>query len=166
MDQRATQAQSLRHALGERIDRLVDQVSQLGEIEHPFNRFSSRCSTEPVGPGEEVEVLGDVHVRVAAERVRHETQNPPHSVRLVDHRFTAYQRIPGGWQVERRQDPHRGGLAGPVGTDETQHLAGMRRKRNIVDGTQRPEEPVQVPDLDRWRRWWRFATVFGFVGHD
>jgi hypothetical protein len=44
------------------------------------------------------------------------------------------QGVAGGGPVKAEDHPHRGGLAGAVGTEEAGHLARLHLERQVVDG--------------------------------
>src|SRR5207247_4608474 len=56
----------------------------------------------------------------------------------MDGRFTISR------HVDRRQDAHRGGLAGAVGPDKAEYLTGVETERHAIDGLERPKMTMQV----------------------
>ena len=115
------------------------------------------CSTESttasrfgaaqvVRPGEKVEVFVDRHVAVRGQGVGHEADVAAGLLRIVDQRHAVDVRVAVGRIVERGQDAHRRGLAGAVGTDEAEDVAGGELERDVVDRLGLAEVPLQVDD--------------------
>ncbi len=91
---------------------------------------------QPVGAGEEVEILEAGQVLVEAEEVRHPADQSAHRPRFGDGVVTEDRgRAPVGAQ-QRRQREHRRGLAGAVGPDQPEDRARGNVEVQAVDGVE------------------------------
>jgi hypothetical protein len=71
VDQNARKAESLLHAAAERADERAPLFGQSDEFQHVRDRLFALGRRDPVAGAEKVEVLGDLHVLVDAEEIRH-----------------------------------------------------------------------------------------------
>ena len=78
-------------------------------------------------------------------RAIHATAN---AIGILDDRKTVDKCISVGRRVERGQNPHARGLAGPVGADVAKHLPAMYVEADVVHGPRRAEMPIQPAKLD------------------
>ena len=132
------------------VDRLFGQHVQAGEAHHASRASRRSAPRRPIRPGEEVEVLADIHVGVGDEVVGHEAEPAADAVGIVDHREAVDEGVAGvgsrAWP-----DPHAGGLARPVGTDVAENLplAGRQTRRRRPPGG--AEVPAQASKFDHGR---------------
>ena len=67
-------------------------------------------------------------------------------------RVAADARVAALRRIQRRENPHRRRLAGPVGPDEAEHLAALDAERHVVDGAHAVEVPDEAVELQHRRR--------------
>ena len=126
----------------------VALVGQVDQLEHLLADLLPRGPLDPVGRGEELEVLDHLHVVVDAEEVGHVADDAADLLRAGVDRVAADGRLaPGGIQ-ERGQDPHRRRLARAVGADEAVDVPLVERQVEPVQGVQLAVHLGQFMRLD------------------
>ena len=128
MEQRAGQAQALGHAAGEAGHQGIALVGQVDQLEDLLADLPPRRALDPIGRGEEFEILDHLHIVVDAEEVGHVPDHAADLLRPGVDRVAAHGRLtPGGIQ-ERGEDPHRRRLARPVRADEAVDVPLVQRQ--------------------------------------
>jgi hypothetical protein len=125
MQQHAGQPEALGHAAAEAGDEGFALVAEVDQLQHFVADFAAGLALDAVGRGEELQVLDDLHVVVHAEEVGHVADDPADFFRLGIDRIAADVGLAPGGVQQRRQNAHRGGLAGAVGTDKAEHVAAL-----------------------------------------
>src|SRR4029079_10070120 len=97
---------------------------------------------EPVGAGEEIEVLVAIDVGVGTEIVGHEAQAAADAVGIVDAVYAVNVRIARGRQVERGKNSHARRLPRAVGADVAKHLSAAHLERYVLHRPRDAEEAV------------------------
>ena len=87
-----------------------------------------------VGDGEEVQKLPDLHAVVHAEVVGHVADARAHADRVVRDAVAVDGAFAGGGPEQRGEEANRRALAGAVGADEAEHLAGLDLEIQVLDG--------------------------------
>ena len=106
---------------------------------------------QPVGAGKEVDVVADRGHGRQADGIRHPPDQGAYflggfqGIDAVDDNLTAVGYVQGG------EHAHGGGLAGAVGTDETDGLAGEEFEGNIIHRANGAEVAHQLTDLQYGR---------------
>jgi hypothetical protein len=113
-------------------------------------RAAAGCvPAEPVQPPDHLQVLPAGQVRVHRRVLAGQPDQPPDGRALRHH---IQPRDPGPPAIggkQGRQDPHRGRLPGPVGTEHPQHRPGWLLQVNAIERADRPETLRQALGHDR-----------------
>ena len=83
---------------------------------------------------DEVQVLPDGHVRIQGRRFRQVAGAPLGLDRVSEDVVAGDRRPTVGWRHVAGQDPHRGGLARPVRTQEPENLSAFDSEADVVHG--------------------------------
>ncbi len=103
---------------------------------------------EPIGAGEEVEVLGDRQLAVERELLRHVADAlARRGARRAQVDAGDAQRAAGRRQ-QAAEHAEGGRLAGAVGAEQAEDLAGLDLEADVVDGGEGAELAHQIADLD------------------
>jgi hypothetical protein len=131
--------------------RPLRQLPQVGEVRHLIHPPFQLGAAQPVGPGVEVDIVGDGHVRVRGEMVRHPADARTHLVGVLDDVDAAQPHRTSGRQVKRGEDAHRGRLARAIGPDQAHDLAARQVEGHAVHRLHAVEPAHQVADLEQRR---------------
>ena len=148
MQQRAGQAQALGHAAREAGHQGVALVGQVDQLEHFLADLPPRGPLDPVGGGEELEILDHLHVVVDAEEVGHVADDAADLLGPGVDRVAADGRLAPGRVQERGEDPHRRRLARAVGADEAVDVPLVERQVEPVQGVELAVHLGQFMRLD------------------
>ena len=134
VDEGVGEAQPLLHAARQGLDVLVALVAEVDELEEVADHPSPPGGRDPVAAGEEVEVLPDLHVVVDPEDVRHEAEDAPDLVGVPGDGEAGDLGLAARRPQQRGEDAQRGRLAGAVGPDQAEDLAGLDGQVDAGDG--------------------------------
>ena len=148
VQQHAGQAEPLRHAAGKARGQRVALVVQVDQVEHFVADLPPLGPVDPIGGGEELEILDHLHVVVDAEEIGHEADQPADFLRPGVDRVAADVGLAPGGIEQRGQDLHRGGLARPVRPDEAEHVPRLELDVERFDGEQLAVFLREVAGLD------------------
>ena len=148
MQQRPRQAQPLGHATREAGDQGIALVGQVHQLEHLLADLSPGGALDPVGRGEELEILNHFHIVIHTEEVRHVADHPADLFRTCVDRVAADRGLAPARVEQGRQDPHRRGLAGSIGTDEAVNITLLERQVEPVQSVEVAIHLGQVVGLD------------------
>ena len=104
-----------------------------------------------VGDGEEVEELPDLHAVVDAEVVGHVADAFADADRVARDAVAVDDAFAGGGAEQRGQEANGRALAGAVGADEAEHLAGADLEVQIRDGHEVAVDLGEVAKFDHGR---------------
>ncbi len=124
VDQGAGEAELLLHAAGERAGQPVAERREIGEGEQALaarRAFGARHSEEV---GVELEILVDREVGVEPETLRHVGEPGLDGLGVAHDGDAVEDGVAGARLEDPSEHAQRGGLAGAVGTDEAEELAG------------------------------------------
>ena len=124
-EQRAREAQPLAHAHRERLRLLARDVGEAHQPEH----LVDPAGRDPVGRGQHPQVVACLAGRVERLRLQ-QRPDVPHRLPQRRERLPVERRAPGP-VVQLEHQPHRGRLAGPVGTEEPGHAARTHLEREV-----------------------------------
>ena len=93
---------------------------------------------DAVDAGHEMQVLADGHFRIQGRRLGQIARPALGLEGLVEDVETGDPGMAFGGRQVAGQDAHRRGLAGPVGAEEAQNLAGFDLEAQVVHGRERP----------------------------
>ncbi len=136
VQQRAGQADPLRLPATERVDHRVALEAHVDQVELLLADLPPAGAVDAVGGGEEFEVLDDGHVVVHAEEVGHVADQPPDLLRMRVDALAADVGFAVVGLKQRGDHPHRGRLARAVRADESEDVAFLERKVDLVRGDQ------------------------------
>jgi hypothetical protein len=148
VNQRLCEANALLVALGQL---RAEPVRHLGDPRpihdrlHPMPAVGSR---DALDLSDEVQVFDDGHVGVEGRRFRQVTGSTLRFDRLVEHVEAGDDGLAGCGRHVPRQDPHRRGLAGAIGPEESQDLASLHAEADVVHGGYRAVPFAEVLNLD------------------
>ena len=132
------------HAAAERPDHAVLAVVEADHLEHlPHPRRDQR-GLDAVELGMQLEVLLGGQVAVERRVLEDEADVAADVVALAHHVVAGDLRAPARRLGERAEHVDRGGLAGAVRTQESEHLAGLDGERDAADGLDVPERFLRV----------------------
>src|SRR5439155_14885702 len=120
----------------------------VGEFLDVLDDLPPVVAVQAVGAGEEVEVFVDRNVAVVGQRVGDVTDEAVGLLRLLDDADAVDVGVAGGGLLEGGEDAHGGGLAGAVGADEAEDLAGGEGERDVAHGAGGAVVLAEVVDLD------------------
>jgi hypothetical protein len=126
-------SEPLGHAAAEARDQRLALIAQLDQPEHVVADLPPRRALDPIGGGEELQVLDHLHVVVNAEEVGHVADQPADFFRVRIDRVAADVRLAPGRLEQRGQNPHRGRFARPVRPDITEQVPLVQLQREVVD---------------------------------
>jgi hypothetical protein len=113
---------------------------------------------QAVEPSEVLQLVADPHLRIEPAFLRHVAHPLPG---LGVDRAAPPADLAGVGLQHAEHDPHGGGLAGAVGTDEAEHLPLAHAEREVVEGHDLAVAAGQSPQLQHSsgpsRRMWRIA---------
>ena len=113
----------------ERLDRVLRPLGDTQPL-HPALRCRVRLPLgDAVQLGHVDQLIAHPHLRVQPPLLRHVADPPP---LLRRDRTAAPENLTGIGGEDAEDDPHRRRLAGPVGTDEAEHLAGPDREGDVL----------------------------------
>ena len=115
------------HAAGERQHRLVAPVGQVDHLEHLVHPGRDGAAVDAVQLGVQAEVLRRGELAVERRVLEHEADVPADVVALADDVEAAHPGGAGGGPRQRAEHVDRRALAGAVGAEEAEDLAGERR---------------------------------------
>ena len=155
VDQRPRDRQPALHAARERLHAIVASFGELDEIEQLVCASARLAPRQVEIPAVDDEVLADRQLSVQRVLLRHDP-DPGTDPRPVHGRvhIEDAQRPCGGWR-DTADHPHRGGLAGPVGTQEAECLTPPDVEVDRVHSGERAELLGQPAGMDE-RRCLRF----------
>ena len=136
MDQRLRQAQPLLHAARQPVDEGISLAGQVQELHHVVQDLPPPGARKLIGHREKVEELPDLHAVVDAEAVGHVAHAAAHGQRVLAHAMPVDDPFAAGGLQQRGQEADARALAGAVGTDEAEHLAGFDLQVQLIDGQQ------------------------------
>ncbi len=113
------------HAAGQRARLhlcLVPQAQLLQVLLRPFRRFLARDAVEAGLVHADVERLLEL---VEVDLLRHQPDQPHRRAAILVDRYAEHVRIAGSGVHQRGQDADQGGLAGTVGTEQGEKIAGL-----------------------------------------
>ena len=129
-EERRGDAEPLAHPVRVAADLVLRAVAKLDDVEHLVDPAAGAAS---VVVGEQLQVPSSAHVGVEAgplDEARDSFQGP----RPVDERVAPEQlRRAGGGPDQPEQHPQRGRLAGPVGAEVAEDVAGLDGEVDVVD---------------------------------
>ena len=141
------EAEALGHALGVAADPLAAPPGQADPLQQLGDAPGQLGAAEAGQAAVEVEQLGAGRPLLEAE-VLGQVADPAAGGRL-GRRPAEDQRLPAGGPDQAEQDLHGGGLAGPVGPEEAEHLPGLDGQGQVVEGDPGPEGLAQAGRGDR-----------------
>jgi hypothetical protein len=148
VEQDPGQAEPLGHPAREAGDQRIALVGQVDQLEHLLADLLPRRALDPVGGGEEFEVLDHLHVVVDAEEVGHVADRPADVLGRGVDRVAADGRLAPGRVQERGEDAHGRRLARAVGADEAVDVPLLQAQVEAVQGVQVAVHLRQVVRLD------------------
>ena len=151
MDQGDGKVEPALHAAGVGLDAVAGAIGQLDQVQRPGDPLRKRGAAEPLESAEEGQVLAAGQVLVDRQSSGERPRSWP---------------VPAGWQAgpspamsieppSGRSRPTAridgGGLAGPVGSEQAEDLAGMDFDRKVVYRSYRAEPLGQVAQAHHTR---------------
>ncbi len=155
MDQGAGETELLFHAAGELAGQPVAERSEVREGEQALAPRRALRARHPEEIGIEVEILVDREVGVEPEALGHVGEPGLHGLRVGDHRDAVEDRVAGARPEDAGEHAQGGRLAGAVGADEPEELAGPHVEVETGDGdarrlpARRREASRETADRDR-----------------
>ena len=138
MDEGPADADALPLPGGKPAGGAIGALPEVEDVDEPLDPGFERVSAEAVEGAEGMEDLAGREPIGDAGGGR-DVAEPTAGPDRVDGDITAADAgRAGGRRQERGEHPQGGRLAGPVGTEEPDHLAGIDRERDPVDG---PDDP-------------------------
>ena len=131
-------------------------AAELELLQRPGDAFALAAAAQPIGAGEEVQVLDHGELAIERELLRHVADALPGrgaGVAQID--AGDAQRAAAGRQ-QTAEHAERGRLAGPVGPEQAEDLAAVDLEADMIDGGERAELPDEIVDLDD-----RFVSLSG-----
>ena len=148
VNERAAQRDALLHALGERLEVLVQNGRDAGEFLHRTDCLAPLRALQAVGPRIEIQILVDGHVVVRGERVGHVADAAARILRLLADGDAVDEHVALGRLFQRGDDAHGGGLARAVRPDEAEDVAVVEGEREVVHGHGLAEAFVKSANLN------------------
>ena len=148
MDQRLSKAGAVTKALGQGIDGLPEHRLQETQVHGATHRLSVCLTRQSAQFRCELEKTDHGHFTVGRRRLRQVADPLLGGNGVFQHVVTTNADPPFGRRDEPGDHAHGGGLAGPVGTEKSQHFAGLDFKRHIVHGALAAKRLGQVFNLD------------------
>jgi hypothetical protein len=115
-------------------DQHINVLFEVAEIDYVVDAGAGLSLVQPPDTGGELQVRADGHVRVQRDRLGEVADVPAPLQRIVSHVVVGYPDIPSGGHEVAGENAHRGGLARPVGSQQTNDLALLDIEADIVDG--------------------------------
>ena len=148
MHQAARDLQAPSHAAGVGLDLLVTAVPEVDHLEHLTHPGRDGAGVDAVELGVEAEVLLGGEVAVERRVLEHEADVPADVVALAGDVEAAHAGGAGGGPRQRAEHVDRRALAGAVGAEEAEDLAGSDGERDAADGLDLAVGLDEVLDLD------------------
>jgi hypothetical protein len=145
---RRGQAHAAAEALRQRLDGLLPHAVERQALAHEAEPLLARVATQAAQVGDEPEEARGRHLAVARRALGQVAQAPARGERVGLHVVAADARGALGRHEEARDHAHRGGLAGAVGPEEAEHLAGLDLEADAVHGRERSVAFAQGEGLD------------------
>jgi hypothetical protein len=140
------------HPAGVAADAPVAGLREPDAVEQLARPRPRRGAAQPVQRALHAQQLAPCHQRVDRGLLQRDADRAPHRVGVADDVVARHARRAGGRAQQRGEDPHRRGLAGPVGTEEPVDLALAHGEVEPVDGADPALELAhQAGDLDGGR---------------
>ena len=148
VDERFGQAEPLLHAARQAVDEVVALVREVEQLQHVADDGFAAAARNLVGDGEEVQELPDLHAVVDAEVVGHVADALADADRVARDAVAVDGAFAGGGPEQRGEEANRGALAGAVGADEAEHLAGADLEIQVLDGDEFAVDLGEVAEFD------------------
>src|ERR1035437_5137708 len=148
VNQRAAKTDALLHSLRERLEMFLADADHVREFFNRLDGLRAFFSAQSVGSRVKIQILVDGDVRVRRQSVWHITDHAACEFRFFTDGNAVEHHVAGSRFFNRRDDPHRRGLARAVRPHETEDVAGIERERNVVHGHRLAEFLPQIFDLD------------------
>ena len=132
-DQAGGEVEATAHAAGVRAGRAVGRLGEVEPLEQLGAALLHVLRRQVVQLAEHAHVLAPGEVLVDGRVLARETDRVPHRIGLLDDVMPGDVRNAGRGREQRGQDPHRGGLAGPVGAEQPDHLPPFDRQVDPVE---------------------------------
>ena len=146
VQQHPRQPQPLRHPTGEARHQFVALRGQVDQFQRPFRHPPPLQAIDPVGGGEELQILAHPHVVVDAEDVGHVADRPTDLAGMGVDRVPADIGLAPGRREQGRENANRGRLAGTVGADEAEQVTRLELQ---VERLQCKEIAILLGEVDR-----------------
>ena len=146
--QRLGEAGAVAVAFGKRVDGLLGDGAEEAGVDGALDGVVFRGALEAADGGAEFEETDDRHVIVKRGGFRQVTDLGFRLAGFVDDRDSADFGVAGSGRDESGDHAHGGGLAGAVGSEESEDLAFFHREREMVHGAFGSELFGQVFDFD------------------
>ena len=145
-DDAARHHEALRHAARQRVDVGFGAVGQVELLEQLVGPRPRRALVEPEIAAVVVEVLPDREAAVERVGLRDHADRLFGQGRLGDHIDAAHAGAAGARHDARREHADGGRLAGAVGAEQAEDLAGGDRQVERLDGADAAREGLREPD--------------------
>src|SRR5262249_7955070 len=123
-EQRLGDAEALAHAAGESLHRALAYVVQVGLLQQGRNLLAAGALwADVLQHGEMIEQVFGGYAGINAELLRQITEDAADRVRIAHHVDAVVEHLSGRWLLQRRDDAHQRGLAGPVRAEQAEHAA-------------------------------------------
>ncbi|MNC87761.1 hypothetical protein D3C83_35160 [compost metagenome] len=132
MDQRLGETGAVLVALRQRVDALVEDIFEKAQLDGATDRPLARVAVQPAQFGRETQKALHRHIGIAGRVFRQVADHALGRDRVLEHIVAADADLARGGRNEAGDHAHRGGLAGAVRPEKTQHLAAFHGKRKVV----------------------------------
>jgi hypothetical protein len=146
MEEPDADVQAALHAAGEVLGALLRSVGQVHDLQDLVHAVPKLATAHPVEAPEEVQVLAGGEVRVDGEVLRHVADLPLHRGGAGVHLLSVQEDRPGVAGEDPADHGDRGGLPGPVRSQQAVRLTGGNLEAHPVDRLPRPEALAQPRD--------------------
>ena len=131
--QRVRQSDALAVAFGKLPDDAPAHVRQTALLHHRRHALARFFPAEAFQPRAEFQIFAHAHFGIQRIVFRHETDPPPHLVRLVKNIEARHARRAARRRHEARKNPHRRAFARAVRAEQADDFAARDRERNVAD---------------------------------